>query len=490
MNDQINTVITFFQGKFEKIFFYNIDVVVFYLVISLAYLYRALGSHFVSQDFFLLIIANVAGIFGVYLWNRVMDTYEDGVNGITGHLYRGWLIKIALLAVVVAVLIYFYTGGISFGCVAFVLAVLGIFYSYPEQYRLKKIFLLKNIIPAFCWTLSLASLLSISAESLSIYEALKWLSPLFFLAVCFEIFWDLPDAEGDRLAGVRTLPVVIGFSLTKVLLFSTMVIFFFFAPTLATKIFSLLFGAALVVVSSESTKQLYHWIVVVFLVFILLFHGVTLWDDIQNKHVQYLGKYSAQLAEPGTELIYDYLEKNVWNEGETGYSYSEEKVIRIEYDQNLQVYRNIHHDNSVVLDPKTFTLSEFWESVPAYYRPQVTHTQEESSGDILMRGFYETSPRAGSPCGHVSVFGDFEVIINPGEAYYTEVLDGETRLVHPILVREVGPWNHCGIEGSIWFQYVYAPELGVITEFQGTIYYGNVPGRTIEMHLRALKPIL
>ena len=488
MNVQANMVTTFFQRNFEKIFFYNIDIVVFYLVISLAYLYRTLGNHFVSKHFFLLIVANIIGVFGVYLWNRIMDTREDRINGIAEHFRREWLIKAALLTIIAPVPIYFYTGGISFGCVAFILASLGIFYSYPERYRLKKIFLLKNIIPAFCWTLSLASLLSISAESLSLYEALKWLFPLFFLAVCFEVFWDLPDIEGDRLAGVRTLPVVMGFSLTRALLFLVMTVFFFFAPTFATKIFSLLFGAALMVVSSETTKQFYHWILATFLVFIFLFHGVTLWDDIQNKHMQYLDKQSIELAESGTELIYDYIEKNVWAEGEAGHSYSEEKMIRIEYDQHFQIYRNIHHTNSIVFDPKTFTLSELWESVPAYYRPHVTYTQEGGSGDLLMRGFYETSPRAGSPCRHVSVFGDFEVTINPGEAYSTEVLDGETKLIRPIFVREVGPWNHCGIEGSIWFQYVYAPELGVITEFQGTIYYGDVPGRTIEMHLRSLKP--
>lgn len=478
----------FLERKFEKIFFYNIDVILFYLVISLAYLYRILGSHFLSQDFFLLMIANIAGVFGVYLWNRNFDVREDKINGILESFYQEWLTKVSLMAVVFAVIIYSFVGGFPFGCVAVLLATLGILYSYPERYRLKNFFIIKNIIPAFCWVLSLASLLSISAESLNIYEAFSWLLPLFFLAVCFEVFWDLPDMEGDRLVGVHTLPTLLGFSLTKILLLLVLLFFFFSAPTIATKSFSLLFAAALVVVSPETTKRFYHWILVLFTGFILIFHGITLWDDIQNKHVEYLKSHSLNLARPGTELLYDYVEKNVWIDGQEKPSYSEEKLIRIEHDQDLQIYRNAHNDNSIVFDPKTFTLSEFWQSVPSYYRPHITYAQQGISGDIFMRGSYETSPRAGSPCSDVSVFGDFEVIVDPGETYESSVIDGEVHRITPLFIKEIGPWSHCGVQGSIWFEYIFAPELGVITEFQGTIYYGNVPGRTIEMHLRDLKP--
>ena len=100
--------------------------------------------------------------------------------------------------------------------------LLGFFYSTPVSVgdsqlniRLKNIFILKNLTSGVGW-ISLVVFYPAIHMGIAI-RAGHWLAAgVMLAAVCIvELIWDIRDQEGDKLAGVRSVPVLKGFKRTR-----------------------------------------------------------------------------------------------------------------------------------------------------------------------------------------------------------------------------------------------------------------------------------
>jgi 4-hydroxybenzoate polyprenyltransferase len=87
-------------------------------------------------------------------------------------------------------------------------------------FRLKDTLLLKNVIVAFCWAFATV-LPPVIYYGIGISQTVLILFLFVFLRILLGgIFFDLRDVEGDKRAGVRTLPVVFGNDKTVMFLHS------------------------------------------------------------------------------------------------------------------------------------------------------------------------------------------------------------------------------------------------------------------------------
>ncbi|MFT7582326.1 MAG: 4-hydroxybenzoate polyprenyltransferase [Myxococcota bacterium] len=164
--------------------------------------------------------------FIVNLLNRVVDLAEDKANRITGVAFvdkhRGAVIVVGfglLIGTLVAgaFLVPAITG-LRLGFHA-----LGLAYNWailPGRRRIKQLYFFKNTASAvgFIITVFLYPLAGHgwgadpSQLAPGITPAAIWMTGVFFILfeLSYEVIYDLRDAEGDRLANVRTYPVVHG----------------------------------------------------------------------------------------------------------------------------------------------------------------------------------------------------------------------------------------------------------------------------------------
>ncbi|MGD9936001.1 MAG: UbiA family prenyltransferase [Methanoregulaceae archaeon] len=162
--------------------------------------------------------------FSVYNMNRKTDEEEDSINRQDRYSftkrYERPLFYGALLAYLVAVLIAAAYGLIAV-LVTLVPLIAGIFYSVPilprcfGYRRLKEIPVMKNLVVGGSWSLILVLLPVVANGAPVTLETC--LSLLFFFTYAFiaSSLPDMRDREGDALAGVRTIPVLIGVQRTK-----------------------------------------------------------------------------------------------------------------------------------------------------------------------------------------------------------------------------------------------------------------------------------
>jgi 4-hydroxybenzoate polyprenyltransferase len=165
--------------------------------------------------------------FSVYNLNRKTDEQEDEINHkerfsftkkFEKELYYG-----ALAAYGIALGISALHGLMTF-LVTLIPIVSGVLYSVPllpekwKYNRLKEIPLIKNVLVAGAWAMTL-SLLPVYASS-GIPGIITLLTGIFFFNYVFmaSVLPDIRDREGDAFVGVTTIPVLIGMNRTKVLL--------------------------------------------------------------------------------------------------------------------------------------------------------------------------------------------------------------------------------------------------------------------------------
>ncbi len=174
-----------------------------------------------------LVIIMVLVSFSVYNLNRKTDETEDEINHkerfsftkkFEKHLFYAALASYALALGIC------WLSGPEVLLVGLIPLVSGILYSvplFPETWRfrrLKEIPLMKNLLVAGAWALTL-SLLPVYAFNLQPgLPAL--LTALFFFNYVFmaSVLPDIRDREGDALVGVNTIPVLFGVRNTKALL--------------------------------------------------------------------------------------------------------------------------------------------------------------------------------------------------------------------------------------------------------------------------------
>lgn len=162
--------------------------------------------------------------FALYVYNRYTDREEDRLNNPNEALddadgRRALWLTLVLLA----------TGGLllavaRFPTLYYVLSLPFVFlYGQPllgGRLRIKRITVVKNLYAILCcWCLPFTLLYMTYDGTLPLPRALVYANLHLFITVAiYELFWDIRDVKGDRLAGVRTIPVRVGVGVTRGLL--------------------------------------------------------------------------------------------------------------------------------------------------------------------------------------------------------------------------------------------------------------------------------
>jgi 4-hydroxybenzoate polyprenyltransferase len=158
-------------------------------------------------------------VFATYQWNRLTDRVEDAVNcpdDLARALRARRLITVAAFgAMALALALAAATGRRAAVALAATNEVPGVLYGIPlrvgsHRMRLKSHFVLKNASGAIGWTVLTVVYPALHAgHGLGVPVALAALV-MFFGVWTVEIVWDVRDAEGDRRAALKTLPVLRG----------------------------------------------------------------------------------------------------------------------------------------------------------------------------------------------------------------------------------------------------------------------------------------
>jgi 4-hydroxybenzoate polyprenyltransferase len=165
--------------------------------------------------------------FSVYNLNRKTDEKEDAINHQERYKftkkYENHLYIAAIIGCGLALLLGALYGLATFLIVLFPL-VLGILYSIPclppstGCRRLKEIPVVKNIIVGLAWGIPLTFIplfvLNVPA-TLATAISLIFISSFIFIG---SVLPDVRDMEGDKIVGIRTIPVVLGAERTMILI--------------------------------------------------------------------------------------------------------------------------------------------------------------------------------------------------------------------------------------------------------------------------------
>ncbi|GAB5417071.1 MAG: hypothetical protein Crog4KO_19370 [Crocinitomicaceae bacterium] len=179
-----------------------------------------LAGYFVSEEkdsiaLLLLLWCNIFGVFLVYRLNDIIDQDKDlSFNLRHFFSYPIHVIMVLQFFLVTLPLVLIYVNPFVF-IVLGISAIVGVLYSITFQFgdytfRLKNIFLVKNILIGVIW----GALILIGAGS---FEGN--VIPILFAFASTQvliggIIRDVPDIEKDYFAGVNSLPVIIGIPAT------------------------------------------------------------------------------------------------------------------------------------------------------------------------------------------------------------------------------------------------------------------------------------
>lgn len=257
---------------------YNVDIFLMYASVSgfLAYLVVSSGGDIVNV--LAILFANIFSVIATYTLNKISDTPEDSLNRSSPKILSNRAIyRMCFLLFFASFLFYLVPKQFDILLYGFFLLCISLFYSFPRKYRLKNIFLIKNIATAFCWSISLCLIIysgNTKLEMPAIFSMLLPMSTMFFI---FSIIWDMPDRHGDKISSVRTLPVVVGFDTTKYIVYLLLGATFFLIDSALDKIICLLLGIFIVFVSEKTPKISYHYallsLVIIYILATVLTHS-------------------------------------------------------------------------------------------------------------------------------------------------------------------------------------------------------------------------
>lgn len=173
-------------------------------------------SSTLSQSAFLLVFwINIVGVFLIYRMNDVFVQHLNFKSNLRAFFAKPLNLLVVLQFVVIVVPIAFLILPTAvFYTMAF-MALLGALYCtnlkcFGKQFRLKDFFLVKNVMIGGVWGALVLIGGAVTNDPL--------LMRFFFIAAAQVtiggIIRDIPDVEHDRKIGVKTLPVVLGFSAT------------------------------------------------------------------------------------------------------------------------------------------------------------------------------------------------------------------------------------------------------------------------------------
>jgi 4-hydroxybenzoate polyprenyltransferase len=153
-------------------------------------------------------------------WNRLADVQEDEINcpdDLKDAQIKSRDIKIfCYTGGLFAILLALFTEPtwklawlVAFG------AAVGYFYNTPllhskPHWRLKNMFIIKNLSSGAGWSFGLLVFPMLRAHTQPDALFFTAFVYMFAMVMTYEIMWDIRDIEGDKRAGIRTLPVVLG----------------------------------------------------------------------------------------------------------------------------------------------------------------------------------------------------------------------------------------------------------------------------------------
>jgi 4-hydroxybenzoate polyprenyltransferase len=242
------------QSLFNKFLSFLSISSIFIAIIAFLVPYFAFLLYDVKFNFQLL-IASFLIIFAIYNINKLTDMKEDSVNvpERAGFIEKNehYVILATIVSFTTALTLAFLQNPLSIFVVLFPF-FMGIIYSIKiSNFRLKDITGIKNIVVALSWAVLGAFIpLAVSFRDYSLILLIFY----FFFIKCFinTVIFDVRDIEGDRMSGVRTIPVFFGRYNSKNLLLglnSTLLIWLalsyvmgFFRQYLLVLIFCIFYG--------------------------------------------------------------------------------------------------------------------------------------------------------------------------------------------------------------------------------------------------------
>jgi 4-hydroxybenzoate polyprenyltransferase len=256
----------FSLGKFDPPFW-----VVFYSFMVLSMWYVSFALQGISSSA-LPLLAGLFVALSVYSINRVTDLEEDSVNTPDNGQFvkknRDYWLFAGFESINIAVILAFFINPLAIIVILFAFCV-GVIYGIgSDRFRLKNILLLKNIIVA--GTLTTAAVLVPLAVHANIVFIVLLVAYFIFLKTLIEgVLHDVRDVEGDRKAGVRTVPVTLGMNKTRnllLLLNSTLVVWLAFSlfqaifyPYICVLILSVLYGYWIILRITRAPKTSRVW---------------------------------------------------------------------------------------------------------------------------------------------------------------------------------------------------------------------------------------
>lgn len=159
--------------------------------------------------------------FTVYNFDKLSNVKEDSISlpERTGFVckYKKVIFCATVTSYIIALLLSFLKNSLALLIVLFPLCV-GIIYSIKiSNFRLKDITGIKNISIAFSWSLT-GTFLPLAVSFSNIIQVIFIFYFYFIRVFIGSILFDVRDIEGDRINGVRTIPVFLGLKKTKRLL--------------------------------------------------------------------------------------------------------------------------------------------------------------------------------------------------------------------------------------------------------------------------------
>jgi 4-hydroxybenzoate polyprenyltransferase len=172
----------------------------------------------------LICVCSMGIIFGIYTSNRFTDAAEDFTNDIQRVLFFQqrriyYVLAVAALAISLGVLM----AKEKLNWVHFLLLAMGFCYSYRAIpwyargrglifLRIKEMTLVKNLAVSFLWggSVFLVPILYAAAEIRDPFLVALLGAGMFLSTLNNTLFDDVLDTDGDRVAGIKTLPTVWG----------------------------------------------------------------------------------------------------------------------------------------------------------------------------------------------------------------------------------------------------------------------------------------
>lgn len=185
------------------------------------------GTREVDIHFFIpVIVGFMIWHYSLYLFDRAYDAHLDNLNNtsesLKGKFRNTFLYFSIFLAFVPAIIFWYYKFPVLPYLFFIPITFLYNLRIFPGKRAVKHFTFIKNLYSAvLIWPLPIAVMLKYYVgldNHLPVILLWYW----SFIAFVFmgEVIWDMRDTEGDRLEGVRTIPVVYGLKKTRYFLFA------------------------------------------------------------------------------------------------------------------------------------------------------------------------------------------------------------------------------------------------------------------------------